>query len=181
VPIQRIKGGDERAFRELLESFHRTVVDPATKYIPGGAFYRGQAKRQKHTNDLLYEDLTAVGCFALWQSVFKFDAARGYRFNTLSRHKIIDAISNEANYLRQRGFTSGDNGRNLDLSALKFEAQQQGQWRNLVQSSLWQKQTQAILDDMYRMVNPPPPSPELQGLDDLREELADLKRQLDER
>jgi hypothetical protein len=53
-------------------------------------------------------DLTAVGCFALWQSALKFDATRGYRFNTLSRHKVIGAISNEANYLRQRGFTSGD-------------------------------------------------------------------------
>jgi hypothetical protein len=119
--IQRIKDGldarplksnpgcdDERAFRQLLEAFHRTVVDPAAKYIPGGAFYRRKPDKQRHTNDLLYEDLTAVGCFALWQSVLKFDPGRGHRFNTLSRHKILGAISNEANYLRQRGYTSGD-------------------------------------------------------------------------
>jgi hypothetical protein len=118
--IQRIKDGfdtrppksnpgrdDERAFRQLLEAFHRTVVGPAGDYIPGGIFYRRQPKGQKHTNDLLYEDLTAVGCFALWQSVLRFDAGKG-RFNTLSRHKILGAISNEANYLRQRGYTSGD-------------------------------------------------------------------------
>jgi len=106
--IQRIKDGDGLAFRQLLEAFHRTVVDPAGKYIPGGAFFRRQPKKQKHTNDLLYEDLTSVGCFALWQSVIKFDASKGRRFNTLSRHKILGAISNEATYLRQRGYTSGD-------------------------------------------------------------------------
>jgi hypothetical protein len=119
--IQRIKGGlatrplksnpgrdDERAFRQLLGAFHRTVVDPASRYIPGGTFYRRQSDKQKHTNELLYEDLTSVGCFALWQSVIKFDASKGHRFNTLSRHKILGAISNEATYLRQRGFTTGD-------------------------------------------------------------------------
>src|SRR5262249_38436134 len=64
--IQRIKDGlstrppksnpgrdDERAFRQLLEAFHRTVVDPAGKYIPGGAFYRRKPNGQKHTNDQL--------------------------------------------------------------------------------------------------------------------------------
>ena len=119
--IQRIKDGlcarppksnpgrdDERAFRQLLEAFHRTVVDPAAKYIPGGIFYRRQPEKQKHTNDQLYEDLTSVGCLALWRSVIRFDASKGRRFNTLSRHKILGAISNEANYLRQRGYTSGD-------------------------------------------------------------------------
>jgi DNA-directed RNA polymerase specialized sigma subunit len=64
-------------------------------------FYRRQPKGQKHTNDLLYEDLTAVGCWALWESALKFDLDRGLRFSTLSRHKVIGAIRNEANYLRQ--------------------------------------------------------------------------------
>jgi hypothetical protein len=99
---------DERAFRQLLEAFQRTVVKPAGKHIPGGGFYRRQPEKQKHTNQLLYEDLTSVGCFALWQSTLKFDPDRGYRFSTLSRHKIISWISNEANYLRQGGYTSGD-------------------------------------------------------------------------
>jgi len=119
--IQRIKDGlstrppksnprrdDERAFRQLLEAFHRTVVDPASRYTPRGSFYRRQSKNQKHTNDLLYEDLTSVGCLALWQSVLKFDPSKGNRFSALSRHKIVGAISNEANYLRQKGYTSGD-------------------------------------------------------------------------
>jgi len=104
--IRRVQSGDHRAFRKLLEAFHRTVVGPAGKYIPGGAFYRRQPKNQKHTNDLLYEDLTSVGCLALWQSTLKFDSS--HRFNTLSRHKIVGAISNEANYLRRGGYTSGD-------------------------------------------------------------------------
>jgi Sigma-70 region 2 len=119
--IQRIKDGlstrppksnprrdDERAFRHLLEAFHRTVVDPASRYTPRGSFYGRQSKNQKHTNDLLYEDLTSEGCFALWQSVLKFDLSKGHRFSALSRHKIVGAISNEANYLRQKGYTSGD-------------------------------------------------------------------------
>jgi len=99
---------DERAFRQLLEAFQRTVVGPASKYIPGGGFYRRQSDKQKHTNQLLYEDLTSVGYFALWQSILKFDLDRGHRFSTPSRHKIISWISNEANYLRQGGYTSGD-------------------------------------------------------------------------
>jgi hypothetical protein len=106
--IQRTKDGDERAFRQLLEAFHRTVVGPANDYVPRGTFSRRQPKKQKHTNELLYEDLTSVGCFALWQSALKFDPDRSYRFSTLSRHKIIGAISNEASYLRKRGYTSGD-------------------------------------------------------------------------
>jgi hypothetical protein len=99
---------DQRAFRRLLEAFHRTVVDPAAKFIPGGRFYKRQPKGQKHTNDLLYEDLTSIGCWALWVSALTFDANRQHRFNTPSRHRIVSWISNEANYLRQRGFTSGD-------------------------------------------------------------------------
>jgi hypothetical protein len=106
--IQRTKDGDERTFRQLLEAFHRTVVGPANDYVPRGTFSRRQPKKQKHTNELLYEDLTSVGCFALWQSALKFDPDRSYRFSTLSRHKIIGAISNEASYLRKRGYTSGD-------------------------------------------------------------------------
>jgi hypothetical protein len=106
--IRRVQGGDERAFRQLLEAFHRTNVASAGKHIPGAALYRRQPKNQKHTNDLLYEDLTSVGCFALWRAALKFDASGGHRFSTLSRHKIAGAISNEANYLRQRGYTSGD-------------------------------------------------------------------------
>jgi hypothetical protein len=94
---------DERAFRKLLEAFHRTVVGPAGKHIPGGTFSRRRPKGLKHTNDLLYEDLTSVGCESLWQSALKFDPDGGHRFNTLSRHKIVGAIRNEANYLRQQG------------------------------------------------------------------------------
>jgi hypothetical protein len=99
---------DQRAFRKLLEAFHRTVVGPAGKFVPKGTLYRRQPKGQKHTNDLLYEDFTSVGCLALWESTLKFDLDRGRRFSTLSRHKIIGAIRNEANYLRQQGYTSGD-------------------------------------------------------------------------
>jgi hypothetical protein len=99
---------DQRAFRQLLEAFQRTVVKPAGKYVPGGTFSRRQPENQKHTNDLLYEDLTSVACFALWQSTLKFDPARGYRLSTLSRRKIVGAIRNEANYLRQGGYTTGD-------------------------------------------------------------------------
>jgi hypothetical protein len=88
--IRRIQGGDERAFYDprpdhpsLLRSFHRSVVGPASKYIPGGTFERRRSKNTKHTNNLLFEDLTSVGCLALWQSAVKFKP--GHRFNTLSR------------------------------------------------------------------------------------------------
>jgi hypothetical protein len=111
---------DQRAFRQLLEAFHRTVVRPAGDYVPGGMFYRRQPKGQKHSNDLLYEDLTSVGCLALWQSALKFDLSRRWRFNTRSRHDIGYAISTEANYLRRHGYSSGDTvGRYLHATKLE--------------------------------------------------------------
>jgi hypothetical protein len=50
-----------------------------------------------------------------------------------------------------------------------------------VKSSLWHQQTQNILNELHQMVNPPAPQPDgLQILDELRGEVADLKRQLEE-
>jgi DNA-directed RNA polymerase specialized sigma subunit len=121
--IQRIKDGDGRAFRQLLEAFHRSIVSPAGKHVPRGAHSRRQPKGQKHTNDLLYEDLTSAGCFALWQSALKFEPDSGYRFSTLSRHKIAGAISNEATYLRRpHGVTSGDGTVGRYLRATRLAA-----------------------------------------------------------
>jgi hypothetical protein len=98
---------DQRAFRQLLAAFHRTVLGPAGKFVPGGTL-PPRPDKPKHTNNLLFEDLTSVGCFAIWDKALKFDPATGNKFNTLSRHRIKGAIADEANYLRRQGYTSGN-------------------------------------------------------------------------
>jgi hypothetical protein len=98
---------DQRAFRQLLAAFHRTVLKPAAKFVPRGTLPPLPGK-PKHTNNLLFEDLTSVGCFAIWDKALSFDPESKYKFNTLSRHRIKGAIADEANYLRRQGYTSGD-------------------------------------------------------------------------
>ena len=96
-----------QAFNRLLAAHHRTVLKPAGKFIPKGTA-QPRPNKSKHTNNLLFEDLTSVGCSALWRSALRFDPETGNRFNTLARHKIAGAISDEAIYQRSRGYTSGD-------------------------------------------------------------------------
>jgi hypothetical protein len=119
--IQRIKDGartrpskphpwddDQRAFRELLEAFHGSIVSDASKYIPKGQWSRRLPNDCKHTRDQVFEDLVSIGCLALWQAALNFDLSRGCRFHTFARHRIKGAIRNEANYLRRRGFSDGN-------------------------------------------------------------------------
>ena len=119
--IQRIKDGartrtskphpwddDQRVFRKLLEAFHGSILGEAAKYIPNGQSSRRLPKSWKHTRDQVFEDLVSVGCLALWRAALNFDLSRGWRFDTFARHRIKGAISNEANYLRRRGFSDGD-------------------------------------------------------------------------
>ena len=65
--------------------------------------HRGQALRDKHTNNLLYEDLVAAGAAAMWRAAFKFDLEAGYRFWTGVRAPVLGAISDEARIWRRHG------------------------------------------------------------------------------
>jgi hypothetical protein len=103
--IQRIKGGDERAFRQLLEAFHyKHVIGLSRGYVPNGGYYA--SKKEKPFTVQLYEDLTSVACFELYDVALRF-TGRG-RLSTLARRRILGELSNEANYLRQQGYTSGN-------------------------------------------------------------------------
>jgi hypothetical protein len=50
--------------------------------------------------------------------------------------------------------------RNLDLSALKLEAQQAASWRNVVQASIRQQHVQSLYGELEKMLTPPAPPAE---------------------
>jgi hypothetical protein len=94
-----------RAFHELLAAHHHSIRPIASDYVPRGWWSR---RKHKHTNQQLFEDLMAVGCFGLWNAALEFDFSRGCRLWTIARPKIKGLIANEANYLRRHGYSSGD-------------------------------------------------------------------------
>jgi hypothetical protein len=95
-----------RAFHELLAAHHHSIRPIASNYVPRG--WWSPRRKHKHTNQQLFEDLMAVGCFGLWNAALEFDFSRGCRLWTIARPKIKGLIANEANYLRRHGYSSGD-------------------------------------------------------------------------
>jgi hypothetical protein len=89
----------------LLPAFHHSIRKVANGYVPKGS-QRRTHKRESHS--LIFQDLMAVGCFGLRKAALAFDFDKGYRLWTLAQPKIDGLISNEANYLRQGGYTNGD-------------------------------------------------------------------------
>jgi hypothetical protein len=92
-----------RAFHELLAAHHHSIRPIASDYVP-----RGWWSPRRYTNQQLFEDLMAVGCFGLWKAALEFDFSRGCRLWTIAGPKIKGLIANEANYLRRHGYSSGD-------------------------------------------------------------------------
>jgi hypothetical protein len=88
---------------KLLARFHGKVLQVANGHMPRYWRHRGQALRDKHTNNLLYEDLVAAGVAAMWRAAFKFDLEAGYRFWTGVRAPVLGAISDEARIWRRHG------------------------------------------------------------------------------
>ena len=95
-----------RAFHELLAAHHHSIRPIASNYVPRG--WWSPRREHKHTNQQLFEDLMAVGCFGLWKAVLEFDFSRGCRLWTIAGPKIKGLIANEANYLRRHGYSSGN-------------------------------------------------------------------------
>jgi hypothetical protein len=95
-----------RAFHELLAAHHHSIRLIASSYVPKG--WWSPRRKHKHTNQQLFEDLMAVGCFGLWKAALEFDFSRGCRLWTIAGPKIKGLIANEANYLRRHGYSSGD-------------------------------------------------------------------------
>jgi hypothetical protein len=63
--------------------------------------------RDKHTNNLLFEDLVAAGVAAMWKAALKFDLSSGHRFWTGVRAPVLGAISDEARTWRRHGSGEG--------------------------------------------------------------------------
>jgi hypothetical protein len=60
-------------------------------------------KAAKHVNNLFFEDLVAAGAAAMWKAALKFDLESGYRFWTAVRAPVLGAISDEARIWRRNG------------------------------------------------------------------------------
>ena len=78
--VCRLRAGERLAYDKLLARFHGKVLQVANGHMPRYWRHRGQALRDKHTNNLLYEDLVAAGVAAMWKAALKFDVEAGYRF-----------------------------------------------------------------------------------------------------
>ena len=98
--VQARKG---MAYDELLARFHRKVLQVAGGHMPRYWRYRRSSLRDKHTNNLLFEDLVAAGVAAMWKATLKLDLALGCRFWTGVRASILGAISDEARIWRRHG------------------------------------------------------------------------------
>jgi RNA polymerase primary sigma factor len=97
---RRIKVGDERARRRLIEKNLRLVVSVAKKY-------RGMG--------VPFEDLIQEGNIGLMKAVEKFDPERGWRFSTYAtwwvRQAVGRAVANKGRTIRVPVQGAGAHGR----------------------------------------------------------------------
>jgi Sigma-70 region 2 len=96
--VRRVR--EPMAFDKLLAGFHRKILQIAGGHMPKH-WRRRLAFRDKHMNNLLFEDLVAAGVMGLWQAVPGFDAALGFAFWTKARLRVLGAISDEARRWRR--------------------------------------------------------------------------------
>ena len=89
-------------FARLLAGFQRKILQIANGHMPK-RWRRRMAFRDKHVNNLFFEDLVAAGVAAMWKAALKFDLESGYRFWTGVRAPVLGAISDEARIWRRHG------------------------------------------------------------------------------
>ena len=115
--IRRIKSADicgppPRSFRgfepfaKLVAAYSGKIKQVANGHLPK-RWRQRLPLRDRHTNNLLFEDLFAAGVAAMWASTLKFDLESGYQFWTGIRARVLGAISDEARIWRRHG--SGEN------------------------------------------------------------------------
>jgi hypothetical protein len=100
--VRRVQAREGLAFDELLAGFHRKVLQIANGHMPKH-WRRRMAFRDKHVNNLLFEDLVAAGVVGLWQAAPGFDTSLGFAFWTKARSRVLGAISDEARHWRRHG------------------------------------------------------------------------------
>jgi len=98
------RGFDE--FAKLLAGFQGKVLQVANGHMPK-RWRQRLALREKHTNNLLFEDFVAAGVAAMWKAALKFDLGAGYRFWTGVRAPVLGAISDEGRIWRRHGSGEG--------------------------------------------------------------------------
>jgi hypothetical protein len=101
--VRRLQAGEPLAYDRLLAGFHGKVLQVANGHMPRYWRHRRQGLRNKHTNNLLYEDLVAAGVASMWKAALKFDLEAGHRFWTGVRAAVLGAISDEARLWRRGG------------------------------------------------------------------------------
>lgn len=79
---RRIAGGDEEAYKKMVEANLRLVITMALKQL-----------HQGHNHSLTLADLIQEGNFGLMRAARKFDPALGYRFSTYASFWIRQAMS----------------------------------------------------------------------------------------
>ena len=104
--VGRLKAGERLAYDKLLAGFHGKVLQVANGHMPR-RWRRRLPLRDKHTNNLLFEDLVAAGVASMWRAALKFDVESGYRFWTGVRAPVLGAISDEARIWRRNGSGEG--------------------------------------------------------------------------
>jgi hypothetical protein len=90
------------AYDKLLANFHGKVLQVAHGHMPK-RWHRRMSFRDKHVNNLLFEDLVAAGVAAMWTDALQFDLNAGYRFWTGVRKRVLGEISDEARSWRRHG------------------------------------------------------------------------------
>jgi hypothetical protein len=100
--VRRVQADKALAFDELLAGFHRKILQIASGHMPKH-WRRRLPFRDKHVNNLLFEDLVAAGVMGLWQAVPGFDAALDFAFWTKARLRVLGAISDESRQWRRHG------------------------------------------------------------------------------
>jgi hypothetical protein len=99
----RVQAREGMAFDKLLAGFQRNILKVANGHMPRYWRPRRLELSDKHTNNLLFEDLVAAGVAAMWKAALKFDLESSYRFWTGVRAPVLGAISDEARLWRRHG------------------------------------------------------------------------------
>ena len=94
------------AYDKLLAGFHGKILQVANGHMPK-RWRQRLPLRDKHTNNLFFEDLVAAGVAAMWKAALKFDLGADNRFWTGVRAPVLGAISDEGRIWRRHGSGEG--------------------------------------------------------------------------